>query len=94
VYDLYGVSPVQFRDAVQQNPTDEGVLRWLQEHGPRQPGPQEVARFNEMMLEDGPDPHNAEMRAYFKRTLEAAGKGDRTDVRTFIDLQDVEEGRL
>jgi hypothetical protein len=93
VYDLYGVNAVQFRDAVQQNPTDEGVLRWLQEHGPRQPGPEDVARFNETMLGDGPDPGNAEMRAYFKETLEAAGKGDRTDVRTFVDLQDVEEGR-
>jgi Domain of unknown function (DUF5069) len=93
VYDLYGVSPEQFREAVQRNPTDEGVLRWLQEHGPRQPGPQDVDRFNETMLADGADPGNPETMAYFRKTLEAAGQGQRTDVHTYVDLQDVEEGR-
>jgi hypothetical protein len=93
VYDLYGVSPEQFREAVQQNPTDEGVLRWLQEHGTKQPGPQDVARFNERMLAEGADPGDPRTMAYFRKTLEAADQGQRTDVHTYVDLQDVEEGR-
>ena len=33
VFNLFGVTPEQFEQAVRENPTDEGVLQWLNEHG-------------------------------------------------------------
>ncbi len=53
MYDLFGVTPEQFKEAVQKSAGDEGVLRWLQEHGTAQPS-KDIARFNERMLHDGP----------------------------------------
>jgi hypothetical protein len=91
VYDFYGISPEQFREAVQQNPNDEGVVRWLQEHGPKQPGKAELDAFNQQMLSAGPGP---EQMGWFKQSLEEMGQGHRTDVKTFVDMQDLEEERL
>lgn len=90
VYDLYGVTPEQFREAVQRNASDGVVLRWLQEHGTAQPTKEDISRFNERMLQDGPD---AESMDYFRETLQQAGQEHRTDIRTWVDLQDIEEER-
>ena len=91
VYDFYGVSPEQFREAVRQNGTDERVLRWLQEHGPKQPGEAEIEPFNRQLLTAGP---SAEQMGWFKKSLEEMGQGHRTDIKTFVDMQDLEEERL
>lgn len=93
VYDFFGVTPEQFRGAVGDNPKDESVLLWLQEHGQRQPSKEDVQRFNETMLADGPSAENARAVGYLKQTLEEAGQAHRTDVRTYVDMQDLEEGR-
>ncbi len=90
VYDLFGVTPEQFREAVQKSAGDEGVLRWLQEHGTAQPSKEDIARFNERMLHDGPSAGDMD---YFRHTLEKAGQAHRTDIRTWVDLQDIEEER-
>lgn len=90
VYDFVGFTGEQLRKVVQDDSTDEGVLRALQEKASRRPGPEEVARFNEAMLSAGPD---EEMAPHFHETLEAMGRADRTDVKTFVDFQDLEEER-
>ncbi len=91
VYDFFGVSPEQFREAVQKNHSDDGVARWLQEHGPKQPSKAETVAFNEQMLAAGPGP---DQMGWFKKSLEEMGHGDRTDIKTFVDMQDLEEERL
>ncbi len=91
VYDLYGVSTEQFREAVENNPTDEGVLRWLQEHGPKQPSQADIAAFNERELSAGP---SEKQMGWFRESLQNMGQGHRTDIKTFVDMQDLEEGRL
>jgi hypothetical protein len=91
VFELFGVTPEQFEEAVRANPTDEGVLRWLQEHGTKQPGAEEIARHNEGVLGAGPRDEAGEAR--FRANLERLGFGDRTDVTTHVDAEDLEEGR-
>ncbi|MDQ3699824.1 MAG: DUF5069 domain-containing protein [Chloroflexota bacterium] len=90
VYDLYGVTAEQFREAVQKNASDDGALRWLQEHGTAQPTKEDISQFNKRMLQDGPDAGNMD---YFRETLQQAGQEHRTDIRTWVDLQDIEEER-
>jgi hypothetical protein len=91
VFELYGVTPEQLLEAVKQNPTDEGVLRWLQEHGTKQPTEADIERHNEAVLAHGPQTDEARER--FKKNLANLGFGDRTDVSTYVDAEDLEEGR-
>jgi Domain of unknown function (DUF5069) len=91
VYDLFGVTPEQAVEAVRQNPTDEGVLTWLNEHGTKHPTTEEIERYNEAILSAGPQ--NEEGMTRFRANLERLGFGDRTDVKTHIDAEDLEEGR-
>lgn len=91
VFELFGVTPEQFTEAVRQNQTDEGVLRWLQEHGTKQPTKEDIERHNAAVLAAGPQ--NDEARARFRANLERLGFGDRTDVTTHVDAEDLEEGR-
>jgi len=90
VYDLYGVGTDQFREAVRTSATDEDFLHSLTSIAPKHPDEAEVARFNADMLTAGPGEAGP---AWFKETLAEIGKADRTDIRTFVDLQDLEEGR-
>ena len=91
VFDLFGVTAEQFEEAVRQSPDDEGVLRWLREHGTKQPTAEEVERHNATVLHLGPQ--NEEGRARFRANLEKLGFGDRTDVTINLDAEDLEEGR-
>ena len=91
VFDLFGVTPDQFAEAVRQNPDDEGVLRWLQQHGTKKPSQAEIEQYNQGVLSAGPQ--NDEGRARFRANLEKLGFGDRTDVTTHVDAEDLEEGR-
>ncbi len=91
LFALYGVSAEEFAEAVRQSPGDEGVLRWLQEHGTKQPTADEIKQYNEGVLSAGP--RDDEGRARFRANLSRLGFGDRTDVNTHIDAEDLEEGR-
>ena len=91
VFDLYGVTPEQFVEAVSRSQTDEGVVRWLQEHGTKQPTAVDIERHNEAVLSAGPRDEAGEAR--FRANLEKLGFADRTDVKTHVDAEDLEEGR-
>lgn len=91
VFDLFGVTAEQCLEAVKQNPTDEGVLRWLQEHGTKHPTAAEIEQYNSGVMSAGPQDDAGRTR--FRANLEKLGFGDRTDVQTHIDAEDLEEGR-
>jgi hypothetical protein len=91
VFELFGVTPEQFEQAVRENPTDEGVLRWLQQHGSKKPNQQEIEAYNQTMERNAPQ--NDEGKARFRAALEKMGHGHRTDVTTYLDQQDLDEGR-
>jgi hypothetical protein len=69
--------------------TDELILEWLAIHG-RPRSKKQIELWNKQMLERGPD--DDAKWAYFKKTRDAIDPS-RTDVVTWVDLLDLEEGR-
>ena len=90
VFDLYGVTAEQFREAVKANPDDEGVVRWLEQHG-KKPTQQEIEAHNEAVLSRGPQDEAGWER--FRANLAKIGHANRTDIKTNVDAEDLEEGR-
>ena len=91
LFDLFGVTAEQFEEAVRQSKTDEDVLRWLQQNAPKQPSQAEIEAYNHLILNRGPQ--DEEGKARFHANLAKLGFGHRTDVSTFVDAEDLEEGR-
>lgn len=69
--------------------SDELILDWLAVHG-RPRSRKQIEMWNKQMLERGPD--DDAKWAYFKKTRDEADPS-RTDIVTWIDLLDLEEGR-
>jgi hypothetical protein len=69
--------------------TDELILDWLAVHG-RPRSKKQVELWNRQMLERGPD--DDAKWAYFRKTRDAID-ATRSDIVTWIDLLDLEEGR-
>jgi hypothetical protein len=91
VFNLYGVTAEQFMEGTQQSSDDAGVLRWLQEHGTNKPTQADIEQHNQAVMAAGPA--NEEAMARFRANLERLGFGHRTDVKTHVDAEDLEEGR-
>jgi hypothetical protein len=69
--------------------TDELILEWLLVNG-RSRSRKQIELWNKQMLEQGPD--DDAKWAYFNKTRDAIAPA-RTDIVTWIDLLDLEEGR-
>jgi len=91
VFDLYGLTAEQFMEVVREGGDDEAVLRRLQERGAKQPTQQEIQAHNQAVLSRGPQDEEGMQR--MRANLEKMGFGDRTDVNTHVDAEDLEEGR-
>lgn len=88
--EFVGMTSDQFTAAVKTNPTDEEVVKWLQQTAiPHQPA--ELEEWNQQLLARGPS--SPESAARFKKYL-AAIDPSRTDIIAWSDLQDLEEGRV
>jgi hypothetical protein len=90
VFDLFGVTAEQFEQIVKENADDESVLRALEQKG-KKPTQEEIEAHNKTVLERGPADEAGMER--FRANLAKMGFGDRTDVKTHIDAEDLEEGR-
>lgn len=86
--EFAGLEADQFLQAVQGH-TDEAVVSWFLTTGTPHPHP-EIEDWNNGMLTRGPD--TEEKWAYFRRCLEAVDP-NRTDITSWADLLDLEEGR-
>ncbi len=75
--------------AVAKDRTDEDVLRWIYEHAKAR-GPQEIREWNEAFLDRTPKDDDSRRRFLEIRNRVAP---HRTDVTTWVDLLDLEEGR-
>jgi hypothetical protein len=71
--------------------SDEEVLRWVHKNGAKH-SPDELERWNKAMISRSPD--TAEKTARFLHFLKEAGGEGRTDIRTYFDLIEFDEGRL
>jgi hypothetical protein len=87
--EFAGITPDQFTAAVKANPNDEGVARWFRGQA-RSHSPAELEQWNEMMLRRGPS--TPEKQEYFDKLRDAVDPS-RTDLTSWADLQDLEEGR-
>jgi hypothetical protein len=69
--------------------TDDAILEWIGVHG-RPRSKKQIEIWNKQLLERGPD--DDAKWAYFRKTRDAIDPA-RTDIVTWIDLLDLEEGR-
>jgi len=69
--------------------TDDLILEWIGVHG-RPRSKKQIEIWNKQLLERGPD--DDAKWAYFRKTRDAIDPA-RTDIVTWIDLLDLEEGR-
>ena len=84
-----GITAAQFTAAVKQHLSDEGVIQWFR--GMATPHPQaELEEWKRMMLSRGPT--TPEKQASFNKYRDAVDPS-RTDLTSWADLQDLEEGR-
>lgn len=83
------VTEQQFLDAVAASPDDAGVVRWIREVV--KPDPARIAMMNERI--EHMKPETPQAKAVFEVDLAATGT-TRTDITTYADLLDLEEGRL
>ena len=87
--DYTGIAAESFTDAVKRMPADKAIADWFQTASqPRNEA--ELAEFNQMILTRGPD--TPEKLASFRKTRDAIDPS-RTDITSWADLLDLEEGR-
>ena len=87
--EFAGITAEQFTAAVRDNPTDPGVIQWFNRMA--KPHTQaELEEWNRMMLSRGPT--TPEKQVSFNKYRDAVDPS-RTDLTSWADLQDLEEGR-
>ena len=86
---LLGVDYEELATRTLQGGSDEEILEWCFKHG-RQPGQEEIAIWNAFLCKRGwRDEASADLDAAKAR----AGWQGRTEIETWLDLHDAEEGR-
>jgi hypothetical protein len=87
--EFAGITADQFTAAVKANPSDEAVVKWFTQTAIVHP-PAELEAWNRMMLNRGPS--TPEKQESFNKLRDAVDPS-RTDLTSWADLQDLEEGR-
>lgn len=87
--EFAAVTADQFTAAVKANPSDEAVAAWFTRMAKAHPSA-ELEAWNRMMLTRGPS--TPEKQDYFNKLRDAVDPA-RTDLTSWADLQDLEEGR-
>ena len=87
--EFAGITDDQFTAAVKTNSSDEAVAKWFTQTANAHP-PAELETWNQMMLNRGPS--TPEKQEYFNNLRDAVDPS-RTDLTSWADLQDLEEGR-
>ncbi len=87
--EFAGITAEQFTAAVKRHPSDEDVSRWFRVTATAH-AKAELEEWNRMMLSRGPS--TPEKQASFNKYRDAVDPS-RTDLTSWADLQDLEEGR-
>jgi Domain of unknown function (DUF5069) len=88
--EFTGITASQFTATVKANPSDEAVATWFRQTAKAHP-PAELETWNRMMLTRGPS--TPKKQEYFNKLRDAVDPS-RTDLTSWADLQDLEEGRI
>jgi hypothetical protein len=86
--EFAGITPEQFSSEANKR-TDDELAQWFRTAAVRH-NDSEIAAWNQSMLRLGPD--TEEKRKYFKATRDSINQ-ERSDITTWADLLDLEEGR-
>src|SRR5687767_6721189 len=84
-----GVEYPALADRVRQGGTDEELMEWCLEQG-RRPSAEEIEVWNEFMRKRG---WNDEATSMLRRRLSEGNFENRSDIQTFFDYIDLDEGR-
>lgn len=87
--EFAGITPEQFQEAVQKNPTDQAIADWFRKTAVLR-SREELEAWNEGFLTREPD--DEEKWDYFRKLRDAIDP-TRTDIRTWADLLDLDEKR-
>ena len=87
--DFLGIDYDSLKERVRGGGTDEELLAWAFAHGHRR-SEEEIEIWNEFMRKRG---WNDEATERLQSRLAEAGLADRSDVQTFFDFIDLDEGR-
>jgi uncharacterized protein DUF5069 len=87
--EFAGITANQFTAAVKANPSDVAVAKWFAQTAKAHTSA-ELEAWNRMMLSRGPS--TAKKQEYFNKLRDAVDPS-RTDLTSWADLQDLEEGR-
>jgi hypothetical protein len=87
--EFAGITADQFTAAVKPNPSDEAVAQWFTRTA-KAHLPAELEAWNRMMLTRGPSTPGKQ--DYFNKLRDAVDLA-RTNITSWADLQDLEEGR-
>jgi hypothetical protein len=88
--EFAGITADQFTAAVKSIPSDDAVATWFTQTAKEHP-PAELESWNRMMLNRGPS--TPKKQEYFNKLRDAVDPS-RTDLTSWADLQDLEEGRI
>jgi hypothetical protein len=91
LFAFLGTDGPEFAGKVKELDTDAAIGKWVEEHGLKGKTSAEIDAFNAERMKWHPEP-GTDSEAFFKQTLKAAAP-DRTDVETWFDLLDLDEGR-
>jgi hypothetical protein len=80
-----------FEEIANQFEDDAAIVAWVHQNGAHH-SPQEIEQWNQAMICRHPD--TAAKKARFLHFLKEAGGEGRTDIRTYFDLIEFDEGRL
>ncbi|MFO0773389.1 MAG: DUF5069 domain-containing protein [Nitrospiraceae bacterium] len=89
LFQFTRVTAEGFTEAVRTHPDDAGVAAWFRPHAASHTAT-EIADWNVAMLSRGPS--TAEKQAYYNQLRDQIDPS-RTDLTSWADLQDLEEGR-
>src|SRR5206468_2602788 len=87
--EFAGITADQFTATVKANPSDVGMAKWFIQTA-KTHTPAELEAWNRIMLNRGPS--TAKKQEYFNQLRDAVDPS-RTDLTSWADLQDLEEGR-
>ena len=91
LFAFLGTNGAEFGAKVRELKTDEAIAKWVEENGLKGKSPEEIEAFNVERRRWHPVA-GTESETFFKKTL-ANVAPDRTDIETWFDLLDLDEGR-
>ena len=91
-YRFLGVEYSALRDRVLEGGTDDEILAWCFAHGKR-PSEEQVLVWNKFMLKRGWRDEDDGSTQDLERHKASSGLGHRTDILTFFEYYEADEGR-